>query len=232
MNFLGIKLAECGHFMIYLPVKVVLEAIARHSQGEDLGRLGKTRAGTGKSGGNLRHGANQFSKGSVRKWGSGIHMKGAGRKDYFKHLKLILKAWLERQRSLQHHVDKQDLVDEFVEVCGTVEDGACLHWNSTQNFLLETEQTRTNWHPASRTSRLSRIMWMPNLLIGHIDVENENQLFVGHFPGETHGNHVFFLYASMFSAGKWCNHRNWSKYVVRWLNIYIIYRYLHDEWII
>ena len=40
MNFLGIKLAECGHFMIYLPVKVVLEAIARHSQGEDLGRRG------------------------------------------------------------------------------------------------------------------------------------------------------------------------------------------------
>jgi hypothetical protein len=36
-------------------------------------------------------------------------------------------------------------------------------------------------------------MWMPNLLIGHIDVENENQLFVGHFPGETHGNHVFFF---------------------------------------
>ena len=54
-------------------------------------------------------------------------LKGAGRKDYFKHLKLILKAWLERQCSLQHHVDKQDLVDEFVEVCGTVEDRACLH---------------------------------------------------------------------------------------------------------
>ena len=169
-----------------------------------------TRAGTGKSGGNLRHGANQFSKGSVRKWGSGIHMKGAGRKDYFKHLKLILKAWLERQRSLQHHVDEQDLVDEFVEVCGTVEDGACLHWNSTQNFPLETEQTRTNWHPASRTSRLSRII----------------------FPGKPMETMFFSFMHLCFFAGKWCNHRNWSKYVVRWLNIYIIYRYLHDEWII
>ena len=57
-----------GHLMIYFPVKVVLEAISSHSQqGEDLGRHGKTRAGTGKSGGNLRHGANHFSKGSVRK---------------------------------------------------------------------------------------------------------------------------------------------------------------------
>ena len=27
---------------------------------------------------------------------------------------------------------------------------------------------------------------------------NENQLFVDHFPGETHGNHVFFLYIYVF----------------------------------
>ena len=34
----------------------------------------------------------------------------------FKHVKVRLKAWLDKERSMCHHVDKVDLVEEFLDM--------------------------------------------------------------------------------------------------------------------
>ena len=56
------------------------------------------------------------SKGKKNKAARGCRNAGAGRKDVFKHVKVRLKSWLERERSMCHHVDKVDLVEEFLDM--------------------------------------------------------------------------------------------------------------------
>ncbi len=51
----------------------------------------------------------------VKKGGIGARRAGAGRKDKFWHNKMQVKAFLEKARSRCHHVDKQDLIDEFLD---------------------------------------------------------------------------------------------------------------------
>ena len=46
----------------------------------------------------------------------GCRKDGAGRRDVFKHVKVRLKAWLDKERSMCHHVDKVDLVEEFLDM--------------------------------------------------------------------------------------------------------------------
>ena len=53
----------------------------------------------------------------LKKGGMGARASGAGRKDQFSHLTLQVKAFLEKERSRCHHVDKQDLVEEFIGSC-------------------------------------------------------------------------------------------------------------------
>jgi hypothetical protein len=48
---------------------------------------------------------------------TGARRPGGGRKDSFLHIKLRVKSWLERERSMCHHVDKADLVEEFLDQC-------------------------------------------------------------------------------------------------------------------
>jgi cobalamin biosynthesis Mg chelatase CobN len=48
---------------------------------------------------------------------TGARKPGGGRKDSFLHVKLRVKSWLERERSMCHHVDKADLVEEFLDQC-------------------------------------------------------------------------------------------------------------------
>ena len=57
--------------------------------------------------------ASKFEK----KHGVGCRRLGAGRVDKFKHVKVRLKAWLEKEREHGHFVDKSDLVIEFLEMC-------------------------------------------------------------------------------------------------------------------
>ena len=51
----------------------------------------------------------------LKKGGIGARAKGAGRKDEFAHIKLRATCWLEKERSMCHHVDRVDLVEEFLE---------------------------------------------------------------------------------------------------------------------
>ena len=57
--------------------------------------------------------ASKFAK----KHGVGCRKIGAGRVDKFKHVKVRLKAWLEKEREHWHFVDKTDLCVEFMEMC-------------------------------------------------------------------------------------------------------------------
>ena len=65
--------------------------------------------------------ASKFEK----KHGVGCRRLGAGRVDKFKHVKVRLKAWLEKEREHGHFVDKSDLVIEFMEMCAD-ESEACM----------------------------------------------------------------------------------------------------------
>ena len=57
------------------------------------------------------------SKGKkIARVNKGCRKDGAGRKDVFKHVKVRLKAWLDKERSMCHHVDKVDLVEEFLDM--------------------------------------------------------------------------------------------------------------------
>ena len=60
-----------------------------------------------------KRGVNQFSKRGNMKRSQGCRRLGGGRKDSFLDLKWRLKAWLCRERELQHHVDKTDLMEAF-----------------------------------------------------------------------------------------------------------------------
>ena len=75
-------------------------------------KLGKGSTGTTAAKGTCSKGGRWLKKGGV-----GARAKGAGRKDKFAHIKARVKYWLEKERSLCHHVDKQDLVEEFLEQC-------------------------------------------------------------------------------------------------------------------
>ncbi len=66
----------------------------------------------------------QGSKGgaSKKKGGLGSRAPGEGRKDKFRHVKLRVKRWLELERSRLHHVDKVDLLEEFLQQCRDEQD--------------------------------------------------------------------------------------------------------------
>ena len=75
-------------------------------------KLGKGSTGTTAAKGTCSKGGRMVKKGGI-----GARRSGAGRKDHFKHLKIRVKAWLERERSMCHHVDKVDMVEEFMAQC-------------------------------------------------------------------------------------------------------------------
>ena len=52
-----------------------------------------------------------------RKGGKGARRQGGGRKDHFEHLKLKVKSYLGRERSMCHHVDKVDLLTDCLDLC-------------------------------------------------------------------------------------------------------------------
>ena len=74
-------------------------------------------AGTGRTLQTRKQGANQWSKKRQRKGGLGCRAKGGGRKDMFRHVKVRVKAWLWRQRECCRHVDKMDMLEEFLQQC-------------------------------------------------------------------------------------------------------------------
>ena len=75
-------------------------------------KLGKGSTGTTAAKGTCCKGGRWLMKGGV-----GARATGGGRKDKFSHIKTRVKYWLEKERSLCHHVDKVDLVEEFLEQC-------------------------------------------------------------------------------------------------------------------
>ena len=79
-------------------------------------RVKELKLGKGTAGTNEARGYNQKVV-KRRKFGAGVRAAGAGRKDKFSHVKSRVKAWLWKERSLCHHVDKTDLVEEFMEQC-------------------------------------------------------------------------------------------------------------------
>ncbi len=75
-------------------------------------KLGKGSTGTTAAKGTCSKGGRWLMKGGV-----GARASGAGRKDKYAHIKARVKYWLEKERSLCHHVDRVDLVEEFLEQC-------------------------------------------------------------------------------------------------------------------
>ena len=47
--------------------------------------------------------------------GEGCRAAGAGRKDYFKHIKAAIKVWAEEERAYGHRLSRTDFTDEFIE---------------------------------------------------------------------------------------------------------------------
>ena len=62
-----------------------------------------------------RQGVNQFVKRSSLKQNRGCRRPGGGRKDSFAAWKHKVKAWLERERLMQHAVDSSDLLEAFFD---------------------------------------------------------------------------------------------------------------------
>ena len=75
-------------------------------------KLGKGSTGSTAAKGTCCKGGRRLKKGGI-----GARKKGAGRKDQFAHVKCRVKYWLEKERSMCHHVDRVDLVEEFLEQC-------------------------------------------------------------------------------------------------------------------
>jgi hypothetical protein len=88
-----------------------------HGENEWRNRMKSFKLGFGSTGTTAAKGT--CSKGGrwLKKGGTGARMPGAGRKDKFAHLKLQVRAWLEKERSRCHHVDKVDLLEEFIDCC-------------------------------------------------------------------------------------------------------------------
>ena len=79
-----------------------------------------------------KHTCSKFEK----KHGVGCRRLGGGRTDFFKHVKIRLKAWLEKEREHGHFVDKADLTMEFMEMCAD-EAEACLAEVKMRNQAAE-----------------------------------------------------------------------------------------------
>jgi hypothetical protein len=80
-------------------------------------RVKDLKLGKGTHGTLAAQGTCSKGKRYLKSMNKGCRAPGAGRKDLFKPIKQRLKIWLEKERSLCHHVDKTDLVEEFIELC-------------------------------------------------------------------------------------------------------------------
>ena len=80
-------------------------------------RVKELKLGKGTHGTLAAHGTCSKGNRYLQSKSKGCRSKGAGRKDLFKPIKQRLKVWLEKERSMCHHVDKTDLVEEFIELC-------------------------------------------------------------------------------------------------------------------
>ena len=80
-------------------------------------RVKKLKLGKGSTGSTAAKGTCCKGGRMLKKGGIGAMSSGGGRKDKFSHIKIRVKHWLEKERSLCHHVDQVDLVEEFLEQC-------------------------------------------------------------------------------------------------------------------
>jgi hypothetical protein len=80
-------------------------------------RMKDLKLGYGSTGTTAAKGTCSKGGRALKKGGIGARRPGAGRPDRFSHLKMQVKAFLEKERSRCHHVDKQDLLQEFLDYC-------------------------------------------------------------------------------------------------------------------
>ena len=80
-------------------------------------RVKRLKLGKGSTGSTGANGTGSKGGRMLKKGGIGARNCGGGRKDKFSHIKIRVKHWLEKERSLCHHVDQVDLVEEFLEQC-------------------------------------------------------------------------------------------------------------------
>jgi len=94
-------------------------ALKQILKGEEVwrARVKELKLGKGTTGTLAAKGTCSKGKRFLQNKSRGCRSKGAGRKDVFKPIKHRLKAWLEKERSMCHHVDKTDLVEEFIDFC-------------------------------------------------------------------------------------------------------------------
>jgi hypothetical protein len=107
------------------------------------------KLGKGFSGSSAANGVRTHQCKRARKFGVGMRAPGGGRKDRFWHVKLRVKRWLAQERSRCHFVDKQDLLNEFMEQC---EEEA-----SAADKVLQTRTAMTDADPSSPVNKLVQL---------------------------------------------------------------------------
>ena len=80
-------------------------------------RVDKFRLGVGSRGTVSAKGTCCKGGRMVLKGGRGARASGGGRKNMFWHLQMQMKEWLQKERAFNHHVDKVDVYEEFVDRC-------------------------------------------------------------------------------------------------------------------
>ncbi|CAE8706526.1 unnamed protein product [Polarella glacialis] len=120
---------------------------------------------------------------------TGARRPGGGRKDSFLHIKLRVKSWLEKERSMCHHVDKADLVEEFLDQCRDESEAAEKEQAKRQvpEEKMEDKEEEQGKKGASREALLQQLVEGSNevsVAAGYEDMKSPEEAVASLSPGE------------------------------------------------
>ncbi|CAE8583746.1 unnamed protein product, partial [Polarella glacialis] len=120
---------------------------------------------------------------------TGARRPGGGRKDSFFHIKLRVKSWLEKERSMCHHVDKADLVEEFLDQCRDESEAAekeqakrQVHEEKMED--KEEEQGKKRTRPKALLQQLVEGSNEVSVAAGYEDMKSPEEAVASLSPGE------------------------------------------------
>ncbi|CAE8743180.1 unnamed protein product [Polarella glacialis] len=120
---------------------------------------------------------------------TGARRPGGGRKDSFLHIKLRVKSWLEKERSMCHHVEKADLVEEFLDQCRDESEAAEKEQAKRQvpEEKMEDKEEEQGKKGASREALLQKLVEGSNevsVAAGYEDMKSPEEAVASLSPGE------------------------------------------------
>ncbi|CAE8629532.1 unnamed protein product [Polarella glacialis] len=162
-------------------------------EGEDtwITRVDTLKLGKGTHGSNAAVGSDQWRSPGAKKVLAltGARRPGGGRKDSFLHIKLRVKSWLEKERSMCHHVDKADLVEEFLDQCRDESEAAEKEQAKRQvpEEKMEDKEEDQGKKGASREALLQQLVEGSNevsVAAGYEDMKSPEEAVASLSPGE------------------------------------------------